>query len=130
MNCTINSARNFFSGLQAVISQIFPAQLAAAVRRSNLDRPLILPMLWSFGLENILMEKALEFVPRHARMGHSKKNSTDPLSAVACCCRLRGKWGARRKSRLGGDEFPHSCAVTCEEGQRSPDVSVVALSVV
>ena len=44
MNCTINSASNF-SGLQAGISQISPAQLAAPVRKSTLDRPFIFPIL-------------------------------------------------------------------------------------
>ena len=44
MNCTINSASNF-SGLQAGISQISPAQLAASVRKSTLNRPFISPIL-------------------------------------------------------------------------------------
>ena len=44
MNCSINSASNF-SGLQAGISQISPAQLAASVRKSTLDRSFILPIL-------------------------------------------------------------------------------------
>lgn len=44
MNCTINSASNF-SGLQAGISQISPAQLAAPVRKSTLNRPFISPIL-------------------------------------------------------------------------------------
>ena len=44
MNCTINSAGSF-SGLQAGISQISPAQLAATVRKSTLDRPFICPIL-------------------------------------------------------------------------------------
>jgi hypothetical protein len=44
MNCTINSASNF-SGLQAGISQISPAQLAAPVRKSTLNRPIISPIL-------------------------------------------------------------------------------------
>ena len=44
MHCTINSASNF-SGLQAGISPISPAQLAATVRKSTLDRPFILPIL-------------------------------------------------------------------------------------
>lgn len=48
MNCTINSASNF-SGLQAGISQISPAQLAAPVRKSTLNRPFISPILrWLF----------------------------------------------------------------------------------
>ena len=45
MNCTINSASHF-SGLQAGMSQISPAQLAASVRKSTLDRPFILPILF------------------------------------------------------------------------------------
>ncbi len=44
MNCKITLASSF-SGLPAGISQISPAQLAATVRKSNLDRPFILPML-------------------------------------------------------------------------------------
>ena len=44
MNCSINSASNF-SGLQAGISQISPAQLAASVRKSTLNRPFIPPIL-------------------------------------------------------------------------------------
>ena len=46
MNCTINSASNF-SGLQAGISQISPAQLAVSVRKSTLDRPFICLILLS-----------------------------------------------------------------------------------
>ena len=49
MNCTINSASNF-SGLQAGISQISPAQLAASVRKSTLNRPFISPILYPWGL--------------------------------------------------------------------------------
>jgi len=48
MNCTINSASNF-SGLQAGISQISPAQLAAPVRKSTLNRPFISPILLGDG---------------------------------------------------------------------------------
>lgn len=49
MNCSINSASNF-SGLQAGISQISPAQLAASVRKSTLNRPFISPILYPWGL--------------------------------------------------------------------------------
>ena len=48
MNCTINSASNF-SGLQAGISQISPAQLAASVRKPTPSRPFICPILFGFG---------------------------------------------------------------------------------
>ena len=44
MNCTINSASNF-SGLQAGMSPISPAQLTATVRKSTLDTTFILPIL-------------------------------------------------------------------------------------
>ena len=44
MNCTINSASNF-SGLQAGISPISLVQLAGSVRKFNLNRPFILPIL-------------------------------------------------------------------------------------
>ena len=47
MNCTINSASNF-SGLQAGISPISLVQLAGSVRKFNLNRPFILPMLRPF----------------------------------------------------------------------------------
>ena len=45
MKCKITSASNF-SGLQAGISQISPAQVAAPVRKSTLDRPFISPILY------------------------------------------------------------------------------------
>jgi hypothetical protein len=50
MNCTINSASNF-SGLQAGISPISLVQLAGSVRKFNLNRPFILPILqfWDGG---------------------------------------------------------------------------------
>ena len=44
MNCTINSASNF-SGLQAGMSPISLVQLAGSVRKFNLNRPFILPIL-------------------------------------------------------------------------------------
>ena len=44
MNGKITLASSF-SGLQADISQTSPAQLAASVRKSTLDRPFILPIL-------------------------------------------------------------------------------------
>ena len=43
MNCKITLA-SIFSGLRPDISQISPAQWAATVRKSNLDRPFILPI--------------------------------------------------------------------------------------
>jgi len=46
LNCKITSANNF-SGLQAGMSPISPAQLAGSVRKFNLNRPFILPMLSS-----------------------------------------------------------------------------------
>ena len=46
MNCTINSASNF-SGLQAGMSPISLVQLAGSVRKFNLNRPFILPILQS-----------------------------------------------------------------------------------
>ena len=47
MNCTVISASNF-SGLQAGISPISLVQLAGSVRKFNLNRPFILPMLRPF----------------------------------------------------------------------------------
>ena len=44
MNCTINSASHF-SGLQAGMSPISLVQLAGSVRKFNLNRPFILPIL-------------------------------------------------------------------------------------
>ena len=44
MNCTINSASHF-SGLQAGISPISLVPLAGSVRKFNLNRPFILPIL-------------------------------------------------------------------------------------
>ena len=44
MNCTINSASHF-SGLQVGISPISLVQLAGSVRKFNLNRPFILPIL-------------------------------------------------------------------------------------
>lgn len=57
MNCTINSASNF-SGLQAGISQISPAQLAAPVRKSTLNRPFISPIL-AQTFEHTIMESGI-----------------------------------------------------------------------
>jgi len=45
MNGTINSASHF-SGLQAGMSPISLVQLAGSVRKSTLDRPFILPILF------------------------------------------------------------------------------------
>ena len=44
MNCSINSARHF-SGLQAGMSPISLVHLAGSVRKFNLNRPFILPIL-------------------------------------------------------------------------------------
>ena len=44
MNCTINSASHF-SGLQAGMSPISLVQLAGSVRKFNLNRPFILPIV-------------------------------------------------------------------------------------
>jgi hypothetical protein len=44
MNCSINSASHF-SGLQAGMSPISLVQLAGSVRKFNLNRPFILPIL-------------------------------------------------------------------------------------
>ena len=55
MNCSINSASNF-SGLQAGMSPISLVQLAGSVRKFNLNRPFILPIL--LGLKVITQELA------------------------------------------------------------------------
>jgi hypothetical protein len=44
MHCAITSANNF-SGQSVVISRISPVQSAASLRKSNLNRPFIFPIL-------------------------------------------------------------------------------------
>ena len=48
MKCRITAANNF-SGQSAVTSRIFPVQLAGSVRKFNLNRPFICPIL-TFGV--------------------------------------------------------------------------------
>ena len=53
MNCTVTSANNF-SGQSVVISRISLVQLGASVRKFNLNRPFICPILKLAALEKTI----------------------------------------------------------------------------